>query len=54
MQLLNKVRNGAFISIILMLTALPSHAQFGGVVFDPTQSVHALQQIQQNIQNSVT
>jgi len=37
-----------------MLTALPGHAQFGGVVFDPTQSAHAIQQISQNIQNSVT
>jgi hypothetical protein len=55
MQLsLNKLRIGAFVASLLFLTALPSQAQFGGVVFDPTQSVHALQQIQQNIQNSVT
>src|ERR1700712_5168964 len=25
--------------------AMPAHAQFGGVVFDPTQSAHAVQQI---------
>ena len=25
--------------------SLPAHAQFGGVVFDPTQSAHAVQQI---------
>jgi hypothetical protein len=55
MQLsINKFRIGALVSAILMFAALPSRAQFGGVVFDPTQSVHALQQIQQNIQNSVT
>jgi len=36
-----------------LLTSLSSHAQFG-VVFDPTQSAHAIQQIEQNIQNSVT
>ena len=39
----------------LMISAVPSHAQFGsGIVFDPTQSAHALQQIEQNIQNSAT
>jgi len=55
MQLsLNKLRHGAILVGILLCSALPGHAQFGGVVFDPTQSVHALQQIQQNIQNSVT
>jgi hypothetical protein len=53
MHVLAKYRNGVFAAAALMLTALPSQAQFG-VVFDPTQSVHALQQIQQNIQNSVT
>ena len=52
MQLsLNKLRHGAILVGILLCSALPGHAQFGGVVFDPTQSVHALQQIQQNIQN---
>jgi hypothetical protein len=30
------------------------HAQFGGVFVDPVQSGHALQQIAQNVQNSVT
>jgi hypothetical protein len=54
MQLLNKYRNGALAAFFLLLTALPGHAQFGGVVFDPTQSAHALQQIEQNIQNSAT
>ena len=35
----------------------PAHAQFGGVVFDPTQSAHAIQQIAQGQQiftNTVT
>jgi hypothetical protein len=52
--LLNKYRYGALAAVFLMLTALPGHAQFGGVVFDPTQSAHAIEQIQRNIQNSVT
>ena len=39
---------------LLAMASRTGHAQFGGVVFDPTQSAHALQQIQQNIQNSVT
>src|ERR1700679_2697648 len=51
---LNKLRHGAILVGILLCSALPGHAQFGGVVFDPTQSAHALQQIEQNIQNSVT
>ena len=39
----------------LIISVVPSHAQFGsGIVFDPTQSAHALQQIEQNIQNSAT
>jgi hypothetical protein len=56
MQLsLSRFRIGAFVSALLFLAALPSQAQFGsGIVFDPTQSAHALQQIEQNIQNSVT
>ena len=28
-----------------LTTSVPAHAQFGGVVFDPTQSAHATQQI---------
>ncbi|AXC13976.1 hypothetical protein ACPOL_4708 [Acidisarcina polymorpha] len=52
--LLTKYRSGALAALFLTLTALPGHAQFGGVVFDPTQSAHALQQIYQNVQNSVT
>jgi hypothetical protein len=51
---LNRFRHAAIVVGILLCTALPGHAQFGGVVYDPTQSFHALQQIQQNIQNSVT
>jgi hypothetical protein len=54
MQLLNKYRKGAFAAVFLLLTVLPGHAQFGGVFVDPVQSGHALQQIYQNIQNSVT
>jgi hypothetical protein len=55
MQLsLSKFRHGAILVGIILCTALPGRAQFGGVVFDPTQSAHALQQIEQNIQNSVT
>lgn len=55
MQLsLNKLRYGAVFIGIVLCTALEGHAQFGGVVFDPTQSAHAIEQIQQNIQNSVT
>ncbi len=55
MQLLhNKYRNGALAAFFLLLTALPGHAQFGGVFTDPVQSGHALQQIAQNIQNSAT
>ena len=53
-RLLNRYRTGGLAAVFLMLTALPGHAQFGGVVFDPTQSAHALQQIYQNVQNSVT
>jgi hypothetical protein len=51
---LTTYRNGAVLSVILALAAQPGHAQFGGVVFDPTQSAHAIEQIQRNIQNSVT
>jgi hypothetical protein len=54
MQLLNKYRNGALAAFFLLLTALPGHAQFGGVFTDPVQSGHALQQIAQNVQNSAT
>jgi len=32
------------------LAPISAHAQFGGVVFDPTQSVHAAQQILQSSQ----
>jgi hypothetical protein len=36
--------------VLGLLSALAAHAQFGGVVFDPTQSAHALQQIEQGTQ----
>jgi hypothetical protein len=46
---------GVLTALLLFIPALPSHAQFGsGVVFDPTQSAHAIKQIEQNIQNSAT
>ncbi|MEI9979056.1 MAG: hypothetical protein WDN23_08635 [Edaphobacter sp.] len=54
MQLLNKYRNGGLVAFFLLLTALPGHAQFGGVFTDPVQSAHALQQIAQNVENSAT
>jgi hypothetical protein len=53
-RILNKFRSGAFAAIILMFSALPSHAQFGGTFVDPVQSAHALQQLAQNVQNAVT
>ncbi len=48
MQLsINRLRHGAILVGILLCSALPGHAQFGsGIVFDPTQSAHALQQIE--------
>ena len=53
--ILNRYRNGAFASLLLMFAVLPSYAQFGsGIVYDPTQSAHAIKQIAQNIQNSAT
>src|SRR5271163_1490017 len=52
--LLNKYRNGALAAFFLLCSALPGHAQFGGVFTDPVQSGHALQQIAQNVQNSAT
>ena len=39
-------RSLPFVSGLAALAmAMPAHAQFGGVVFDPTQSAHAVQQI---------
>ena len=32
-------------AVAALAMAVPAHAQFGGVVFDPTQSAHATQQI---------
>jgi hypothetical protein len=37
-------------ALALVLTAATARAQFGGVVFDPTQSAHAIQQIAQGEQ----
>jgi hypothetical protein len=43
-----KPRFFAFVSILASLCAPLAHAQFGsGIVYDPTQSAHAIQQIQQ-------
>jgi hypothetical protein len=37
-----------FIAVLPALHAPLAHAQFGsGIVFDPTQSAHAIQQIEQ-------
>ena len=33
--------------LTLLSEGAPAHAQFGGVVFDPTQSAHAIEQIAQ-------
>jgi hypothetical protein len=56
MQLsLSRLRIETFVSAFLFLSAMPSHAQFGsGIVFDPTQSGHALQQIAQQVKDSAT
>jgi hypothetical protein len=37
-------------TLVLVLTAATARAQFGGVVFDPTQSAHAIEQITQGEQ----
>ena len=40
--------HAAIATLAAMLGVLPAHAQFGsGIVYDPTQSAHAIQQIQQ-------
>jgi hypothetical protein len=31
--------------LVAFVSAMPAHAQFGGIVLDPTQSAHAVQQI---------
>ena len=43
---------GSILALLLAATALaiPAHAQFGGVVLDPTQSAHAVQQLLQGSQ----
>ncbi len=39
------------LTFIVMLGTQAAHAQFGsGIVYDPTQSVHAIQQIEQGVQ----
>ncbi len=46
MKKLTTARSFVFISGLAGLAmTVPAHAQFGGVVFDPTQSAHAVQQI---------
>jgi len=41
----------AFVSVLSSLCAPMAHAQFGsGIVYDPTQSAHAIQQIEQGSQ----
>lgn len=43
--------HAAFAALAAMLGVLPAHAQFGsGIVYDPTQSAHAIEQIQQGRQ----
>ena len=43
---------GLLLTALLAATTLtiPAHAQFGGVVLDPTQSAHAVQQLLQGSQ----
>jgi hypothetical protein len=43
---------GLILALLLTTTslAIPAHAQFGGVVLDPTQSAHAVQQLLQGSQ----
>ncbi len=53
-QLINRYRYGVLATVFLLFTALPSHAQFGGVFTDPVQSGHALQQIAQQVKDSAT
>jgi hypothetical protein len=46
MKKLTTTRSFILASVFVALAmAIPAHAQFGGVVFDPTQSAHATQQI---------
>lgn len=40
----------ALIFTLALATAPAAHAQFGGIVFDPTQAGHAIQQISQGVQ----
>ena len=54
MQRLIRNWSGPLVAVILALTALPGHAQFGGTFVDPVQSGHALQQIAQQVKDSAT
>ena len=54
MQRLIRNWSAPVVAVILALTALPSHAQFGGTFVDPVQSGHALQQIAQQVKDSAT
>jgi len=54
MQRLIRNWSGPLGAALLALTALPSHAQFGGTFVDPVQSGHALQQIAQQVKDSAT
>ena len=51
-----KVRNICCLIFTLIVALAPAaHAQLGsGIVFDPTQSAHAIQQIEQNVQGLQT
>lgn len=43
--------HAAIVALAAMLGVLPAHAQFGsGIVYDPTQSAHAIEQIRQGQQ----
>jgi len=54
MQRIIRNWSGPLVAVILALTALPGHAQFGGTFVDPVQSGHALQQIAQQVKDSAT
>ncbi len=46
MKKLTTARSLTLVSgIAVFAMAIPAHAQFGGITFDPTQSAHAIQQI---------
>lgn len=50
-----KISGFAYFTLALALVLAPlAHAQFGGVVYDPTQSAHAIEQIEQGSQSLQT